>query len=157
MSQPYKVVNVKGADDFVRWAPFLYEGWQVLCDPTGARCDVSWEAYSKVLLRVACMDETEGAIFIYLSKNDKPLGYTVVIDDTEVGAARTALIYAGYSNGKYAGATRESLSFVETWARKQGFTQLRAQSRRLSGAAMRLFRKRMGFKPHALIFTKDIL
>jgi hypothetical protein len=135
---------------------FLQQGWEGLKSPTGGRGDISWDIFLKVLLRVASQP-ADGMVVLYTSKNMKPLGFMVVMDNTELfGEERKALIYAGYSNGKYAHAAKDGMDFVEQWARAHNFVALEAHTRRINGSAMRLFRKKLGFHPLSLVFKKEL-
>jgi hypothetical protein len=134
----------------------IHEGWQVLCNPTGARGDVPWDEYLKRLMRVVDNGPKWGVVLIFESKNQKPLGYTVLQDDTQFPQKRTLLIYAAYSNNKDPHISRAAMAYHEMWARRMGYVELHAQSRRLNGAAMRLFRRRLGFTPACVVFTKTL-
>ena len=64
--------------------------------------------------------------------------------------------YTGYSTGRCQAATTAAWMYLHSWAKDRGFMKLRAQSRRLNGAAMRWFKRKLGFRPTALMFEKEI-
>jgi len=136
------------------WA-FLYEGWLTLGDSIGARFYISCEDYLKTLMRLVERPATEGTIIMYSSKNDKPLGYTVLMNNSET-SLRTCLIYVGYSNGKCPSAAQTSMAVVERWAKANGYKEIHAQSQRMNGAAQRLFERKLGFHPASIIYKKEL-
>lgn len=154
--QPYNVIHLTNVQQVIAAWPFLVNGWRELCSPEKGRSDLSEGEFLTMLLRIQGMGPNDGLIALFTSKNDKPLGYMVVMNDSETPHRRTALIYLGYSNGLYTQAPIVATEYVERWAKERGFTELHAQSRRLSGAAMRLFRKKLGFQPMAVVFSKTL-
>ena len=154
--QPFVVHHLQNVEDVIENARLLGEGWKSLSDSTSARCDVSWIDFLNRVMRIAIAGDEFGAVMVFKSKNEKPLGFMVIFDDSEGKDRRSAFIYAGYSNGKYADAPVASMTYVQDWARQHGFTALRTQTRRINGAAMRLFRKKLGFRPLAMIFEKTL-
>lgn len=154
--QPFKVKLLRTLEDVQEYGPFLTEGWQALKDPSRARCDIDlWDFFQRVVY-IACGPKEAGAVIVFLSKNNKPLGFMVLQDNSESLSRRTVLIYAGYSNGRYAGAPEASIEYVEKWAREQGYHEVQAQSRRINGAAMRLFKRKLGFSPVSMTFRKAL-
>lgn len=133
----------------------LFEGWKVLCDRKGARADVDWDDYLQRVLAIAA-GLYVGAIFIYYNKSKKPLGYTVVLEDTESRSRPTLFIYAGYSRGLTSDSGKMAIEFVCQWASANGYKAVRAQTRRINGAAMRYFRKVLGFSTLSVVFNKDL-
>lgn len=154
--QQMKAVVVQDVPTLLHWWPLFLEGWTELCSPVKGRGDLTASEFLTMLLRVLSLGPNDGLVAVFVSQNDKPLGFAVVMNDSETPERRTALIYAGYSNSKYAHAAVEETEFVQKWAKARGFTELHAQSRRLSGAAMRWFRKKLGFQPMAVMFSKPL-
>ena len=154
--QPYKAVHVLNTIELLRWWPFLREGFLAVSDMKRGAVDLTLDDFFGKMLQVlgACPDDA--LIVIFTSKKDKPLGYMVVENDSEVPSKRTALIYAGYSTGKYTNAPIVATAYVEHWARQHEFSELHVQSRRFSGAAMRLFRGKLAFVPKAVLLSKDL-
>lgn len=154
--QAYKAVHITNVEQLIAAWPFFLQGWQELCSPEKGRADLNESEFLTMLLRILDMGPKDGLLVVFTSEHDKPLGYMVVMNDSETPQRRTALIYLGYSNGKYLQAPVVATEYVEKWARANNFTELHAQSRRLSGAAMRLFRKKLGFQPMAVVFSKPL-
>lgn len=152
--QQLKSVVITDVPTLLQWWPLFLEGWQDLCGPFKGRVDLTASEFLTMLLRIIGLGDDDGLVVVFLSQNDKPLGFMAAMNDSETPERRTALIYAGYSNSKYAYAAIDATEFVQKWAKARGFTELHAQSRRLSGAAMRLFRKKLGFQPMAVVFSK---
>lgn len=152
--QQLKSVVIEDVTALLDWWPLFLEGWRDICAPFKGRVDLTASEFLTMLLRVVGMGKTDGLVVVFMSQKDKPLGFMVAMNDSETPERRTALIYAGYSNSKYAYAAVDATEYVQKWAKAQGFTELHAQSRRLSGAAMRLFRKKLGFQPMAVVFSK---
>lgn len=154
--QPFVVEHLQGVDDVIANVELINEGWAALRDPSVARVDETWDDFFKVVLRCACALEGVATVVLYKSKNLKPLGYMVLLDDSDSSDRHSLFIYWGYSNGKYLGAPEAGLQYVKHWAAQHGYKTVRAQSRRINGAAMRLFRKKLGFKPLAMIFETEV-
>ena len=152
--QPFLVEHLENVDDVIENAPFLNEGWRALSDPTVARCDVEWSGFMQIVIRAAC--EPGGTVVMFKSKNRKPLGYMVLLDDSESPTKRGLFIYFGFSNGKYEGAPEASMDYVKSWAKDHGYMFLTAQTRRINGASMRLFKRKLGFKPKAMVFETKL-
>lgn len=154
--QEYKVKHLTNVEDVIRWGEFLHEGWEAFRKPDKARCDIAFSDFMRQVFHIACGPPTFGFVAVYTSKNDKPLGFTVVLDDSEGWEKRTATILYAYSNGKYAAASTAAVEYIEKWARQRGFAALHTQGRRLNGAAMRFYRKKLGFQPVSIVFQKEL-
>lgn len=154
VSQEYKLVQLMGAEDFTQWVEFLYEGWQSLASHN--RIGMTAEAFYKQVLKVVCGPPGDGAVFVVTSKNDKPLSFFVLIDNSESFEKESVVIYAGYSNGKSADVTTYGVEVAKIWARENGFQQLQACTRRLNGASARFFRKKLGFNPVSIMYSQQV-
>lgn len=154
--QLYLVQQVTPTNVLRDYADFFYEGWQQLCDPHKAKADITWEAFLQIILRTAQNAGPSGEVFIIKSKNQKLLGFLVIIEDTEYVERRTALIYAAYSNSKDFNASKAGIEFIARWAKQMHYVELHAQSRRINGAAMRYFRKKLGFVPLSIVFGRAL-
>lgn len=153
---PYKTVVLSSATALLKWWPFLRQGWKELCEPRQGNVALTVDEFLTMLLRIVSMGDEDGAVVLFTTLQDKPLGFVAVMNDSETPAKRTALIYLGYSTGRYSQAPAVAVNFVEKWAKARRYTELHVQSRRLSGASMRLFRHRMGFQPVAALFSKPL-
>jgi len=153
-SQPFKTHQPECVEDILAFLPFLKEGWAKLWN------DVTRELPSEDFVcrcvQAALERDHRAVLFVFTSKNDKPLGFILAEDNSQGSVRDSLLIYAAYSNGKYQGSAAASLEFVGNWARGAGYKRLQLYSRRLNGSAMRLFRKTLGFTPAGVTFTKDL-
>ena len=152
----YRVEHVVDVPGLIRWWAFFVAGWQDLCSPVKGRGDLTLDEFLSVLLRVVSIQPRDGLLAVIASKNEKPLAFCVVMEDSETPRRRTALIYAGYSNEKDKAVILPTFEYVETWAKANGFVELHAQTNRFSGAAMRWFRKKLRFTPKAVLFSKAL-
>jgi hypothetical protein len=151
------VPHILSTANLLQWMSFLYEAWLGLHNPQGGRGTMSWDEFLKVCLHIINLGPERGIVVVFTSKNDKPLGLMVVMDNTELfSPERTALIYAGYSNGKYEHAAVDGTSYVEDWARAHGYKELHAQTRRLNGSAKKLFERKLGFTESSWLFKKTL-
>lgn len=150
----YAVRQLDSAQAVLEETALLFEGWKVLCDRKGARADVAWDDYLQRLLAIAA-GLYVGATFVFYA-GERVLGYTVVVEDTESRNYPTLFIYAGYSKGYPADGGKMAVDFVCKWAKQSGYKEVRAQSRRINGAAMRYFRKVLGFTTLSVVFKKDL-
>ncbi len=152
--QPITPKVLRGVEAVYEHGAFFTQGWQSLCDPSRARCDIDLIDFFQRLIGIACGPVDRGAVMLFMSKNDKPLGFMVLQENSESRNRRSLLIYAGYSNGKCVKGPERCIKLVEDWARTHGFDEVQAQSRRINGAAMRLFKRKLGFQPLSIVFKK---
>ena len=152
--QVFVVEHLESVDDVIENAVFLNEGWRALSSPAGARCNTVWNNFMRVIMDSACTDN--GAVVMFKSKNKKPLGYMVLTKMQDEDDTPGLFLYFGFSNGKYEGAPEASMGYVRAWARDKGYKFIQAQTRRINGASMRLFKKKLGFKPKAMIFETTL-
>lgn len=152
--QPFKVLRPESTVDLLTWLPQLQEGWSALHEE--ALIDVPYDGFVFRLMQAVLARSDMAAVFIYVSKHDKFLGFTIVEDNSPTTKRQTLLVYAAYSNGKYKGAANASLVFVGNWARLVGYKKLQLYSQRMSGSAMRLFRKKLNFTPVGVTFEKTL-
>ena len=150
--QPYRVSPVVCVEDVVEVSAFLAEGYEQFKD--GLK--LTWDEFLSELLRVAKAGLDTAITAVFFSKNGKPLAYIVLMDETLGSVEKVAHIYAAYSNGLYRGMSEEGIRFAEEWARQYGFDKLQLSSRRMSGAAMKLFKKRLKFRPVYVVFEKGL-
>jgi len=154
-AQPYKVKKLS-AYEVIEWWPFFQEGVEALRDPRRARSDLSDKEWLNQLVHIALQPSSRGCVMLFTSKNDKPLGFMAVIEDSETIELKTALIYAGYSNEKYENAPVTGLAEVEKWARENGYSRLHLQTRRMNGASVKFFEKKLGFSPLCVVYEKEL-
>lgn len=146
LTHPYEVLN--------HW-PFFLEGMEALNSPTGAKGEYTPETFLQMLLKVIDKGD-EGLVLLLTSKNDKPLGFGVCFVGEDILGDRCLFVWAGYTSGRYKGTMLEMCQYAEEYARAIGITVLRAASKRITGAAMRLFERAWGFKREFIHFRKDI-
>lgn len=128
-----------------------------LNDPRGARGDIRPERFFQMLLDVMSRGDEQGVIAVLQSKNRVVLGYTVIIDGTDICSfCRVAVGYVLYSNGKCPTAGVDMTVLAERWARMYGYNEMHGISRRINGAAMRLFEKKLGFSRYYVAFRKQL-
>lgn len=154
--QPFYVHTPRCVDDVLRFRDLLVEGWHSLAERFDDRSDFNDQSFILRCLDAALCRDNSRQLFVFTSKNNKPLGFILAEDGSE-GAERTTLfIYAAYSNGKFMNAPSAGIGFVEKWARLAGYSKIRLLSRRLNGSAMRLFRRKLGLKPVGVLFEKTL-
>lgn len=142
--------------DVIEYSTFIKEGWDAIKGITKNHANLKWEDFVKFLFHVASLPDGEGVIALGVSKNDKPLWYVVVVNGTEYFGDKTSLVYASYSTGLDRDTAKDAMSFVERWSRQHDYVAVKAYSSRINGAAMRLFKRKLGFKPVSLVFKKDL-
>jgi hypothetical protein len=147
-----KLLYVVEFDQVTRYWDFFLEGLEVL-NGTGTG-KVSEERFFKTLLHVSMGQPDQGALMMILSKNDKPVAFTVLMNNTQLFCPRSALCFALYSR-KSATAVPDLHREVKRWCREHRYVKLYAASQRINGCAVRLFGK-WGFKQEALVFSKPI-
>lgn len=158
-SQGNKIVLIQDYKTLLdRWE-FLLEGLQAV----QANCkdnlpDVTSDQFFKTLAKVAFEPEL-GVIILLTSKNAKPLGYIVLVDNSELFGPKVVCIYIAYSNGKCASTIAELRHEGLRWAKEQGFEKCRAYSyrikptpARMSGAVRRYFSKTLGLRERCVVF-----
>ena len=154
--QLYFMVKLQGIEQVLKHSEFLHESWVSLCDPEGARGDVDWTTYLQKIIHFATAPDSCGVTFLVQSKNQKNIGAFVLQEDTDSSNKKTIAVYSGFSNEKDAMLPRAAWAFMRQYSKQMGFVEMHAQSRRLSGAAMRFFRQKLGMKPVAMVFSIDL-
>jgi hypothetical protein len=154
--QPLRVEIPETLDDLLSHKEFLKEGWEKLWKPDEDEYFVRFDDFMVRVTNVTLGPRREGALFVFTSKNKKPLAFIFAEDSSESSHYSTLLIYAAYSNSKFKGIASLSVNFVARWAKLNGYRELKALSRRMSGSAMRLFRRYLNFKPQSIVFHRDL-
>lgn len=158
MTTGNRVVDIETIEDLAAKWPFLSDGLVELNASCGnGRSAVTPEAFFKMLLNILAKNPGFGRIAMLVNQNGKPLAFGVMFDNTEPFCKRSALVYAVYSNGKCPTAVQELRLEAETWARREGFKEIHAVSRRINGATFRIFEKMWGFRRTAVVFKKELL
>lgn len=151
-----KVQCISDLEEFLYWWPFLLEGLGILNSPNGGNGNIPETRFFKILLQVISGRHSEGTVMLLTSKNDKPLAYVVLCNNTQPFAERTALCFVIYSNNKCAHAVKELHRAVNAWCVTHHYVRLYAASKRISGAAVRLFEKKWGFRQESIVFSKKV-
>ena len=154
--QQVTVEHISTLEHLLECKDFLYEGWGKLQEKSVGNGNVTWDEFMQLVVAVALSPEAEGTVLVMRSKNEKPLLFMVAYNDSVTSREHCLFIYAGYSTGRCQAATTAAWMYLHSWAKDRGFMKLRAQSRRLNGAAMRWFKRKLGFRPTALMFEKEI-
>lgn len=154
--QPFYVHTLRNIDDVLEFRDLLVQGWSELSKRFEAPDDFDNQTFIVRCLDAALCRDNSRQLFVFTSKNKKPLGFVLVEDGSEGVERDTLYIYAAYSNGKFMNAPSAAIAFVERWARLAGYVKIRLLSRRLNGSAMRLFRRKLGMKPVGVVFEKKL-
>lgn len=149
---------ITSLEEFLAWWPFLIEGLSVLQDKhAGNNPDITADEFFRHLLHVLSGGVDYGIIMLLLSKNDKPLGYIVVNDNTYLFQTKTAVVYAIYSNNKCPSTVHELVHDATLWGRPRGYKCVQATSYRLNGAALRWFERKLGFRRRCIVFEREVV
>ena len=147
-------LSVKGVIEYV---DFFNEGWAALTSMERGRGDLNWDEFFKLVLHAASHPEGEAIVVLHASKNMKPLGFSIAFNGSEPFSSIKRLIYyCGYSNGKYPHGPVEAVAYVENWARKHGYNQVQLLTRRISGASVRFYRRKLQYQPQSIVFYKEL-
>ena len=136
--------------------PFLVSGLDELNETCVNGERVSESAFFRVVIHTMALPNDRGRVTVLANKNNEPLAFGIVFENTERFCKRSAIVYAVYSNHKCPTAVDELRDEAERWARHYGYEELHAVSRRINGATFRIFEKRWGFRRTAVIFKKDL-
>lgn len=151
------IVRVETLKQLVEEWPFFLEGLEALKESIGSK--MTPNRFFKLLLSIVSGDESAGCVFLGKSKNDKNAGYLAAIENTEPGCDKSLLVCAGYCRGQgqtFDTNSRMGLAMLEKWAKERGYVEIHAGSRRITGAAMRLFERKWGFKRASITFKRSI-
>ena len=89
--------------------------------------------------------------------SEKPVCFAVLRDATPLFSHnRRFETLAVYHNTKHPTATLELMQHFENWARTQGINDYTISTKRPSGAAIRCFERKYGFKRGFITFEKKI-
>jgi len=156
MRQQLKVLCINDVESLIKEIDFVIEGYHQLMKLGPNKFYISLKDYLQLLFKTVTKDPTDGCVMVVKSKNDKPLGYFVLFNNTAPGCPSSCVIYAGYSTNRYIGLAEDGMTLAEAWARRNGYKQIQALSPRMAGAAMRFFKRKLGFTPMSIIFKKDL-
>ena len=140
---------------FLEWWPFLLEALPLLNRTNVGSEKVSADRYFSVLTREALGPPSDGVVIVLASKNTKPLGFVVLLNNTAPFSPKTALCYAVYSNNKCATAVRQLDRETKGWCTLHGYKKMVAASRMIHGATVRWFKNR-GFERDCLVFRRTV-
>lgn len=153
----FKVQRLRHVNDVLAFWGFFVEGLTALNRITRKDKNIETDVFLRVIMDTVSGDESEGAVWVFTSKNDKPLFFCIVFNNTsKYHKTKSLLTYAVYSNEKSATILRFSLAYTKDWARKNGYKELQAFSPRFSGAGYYLFEKVLGFKRFLVHFTQEL-
>ena len=143
-------------DSFQQNWPFLLEGLAVLRSSIGGNMpDMTEDEFFKMLLMMA-LEPERGIIMMLCSKNGKPLGYIAIHDITNWYAPKRANVYAIYSNSKCPSTLTELAFEGRKWGKEQGFKYVQACSFRFTGAAQRLFERKLGLHQRYIVYESEV-
>ena len=153
----FRMVDVRGIDQLIRFWPFLLEGLTSLNAITSSS-QVDKNTLFRVCVDVATLSEDDGMIAIVMDKStNQPLSYTISFNNShDYKKEKALLVYAIYSNRKSRTATRYGLNHVAEWAKSKGYDELHGNSPRITGAAVRLFENIFGFRKQALFLVRKL-
>lgn len=154
MTPQCKVYVLDSVEKIIEHLAFISDGWEAFKKPP-LNCNIPLNAYFQLVFRVAHGNPDNNLLILLTSKNDKPLGYSIVFNDSQLGLPKSCIWFYYYSNGKCNTVAIESSNFIEAWARKRGYKEIHSQSFRMSGAAIRGF-KRVGMKPFSMVFKRNL-
>ncbi len=117
---------------------------------------VTAEAFLRRVLDTINIGSERGLVFIIESKNQKPLFYGVVFDNSSNYHPPSIVYYAASSNGKSATVGKFSVAYVEEWARAQGFKELHWFNSRFSGSSINAIERKFGVKRRMILYTKEL-
>lgn len=139
-----------------QWWPVIVEGLPGLNEYAPEKRRISSEYLLQVSLMCIEMG-TEASLFgVITSKNGKPLGWVMVLENTLRFKDKTCVVFAAYSNGKCPGLTKGVLVQIEKWAKENEFKEIQAMSFSFNGSRFRLFERTWKMRRTAVLFTKEL-
>lgn len=151
-----RFIDIDDIEKVTTYWPFLVSGLAELNKTCTNGDSVSEDAFFKIVLSVVSRGKKNGRVTVLLNKNDNPLAYGIIFDNTEPFCKRSAVVYAVYSNKQCPTAVEELQAEAEQWATSMGFFELHAVSRRMNGSTIHLFERVWGFKRVAIVFKKEL-
>jgi hypothetical protein len=136
--------------------PFIVEGLPVLNELAKSQDKIAPETLFNVALNSATLSESDGLVVVITSKNDKPLMWGIVFNNTVIFKPKSCAVYAVYSNGKAPKVMSYALSYLESWARHHDYKRIQAFSPCMNGSRFRLFEHVWKFTREAVVFRKDL-
>jgi hypothetical protein len=149
----YSVVVIKEIQKLFLHQDIIVEAYEVFRKKVNY--EITLDAFYKVLMNIIGSDE-HGAIFLFNNKNGKTVGFAAAYDGTVSYGAKSMFVYCAYANPKDANVFGFMVSWFSRWCKEHGFVSFAMQTRRSSGAAIRCFEEKYGFKKSAVIFTKEV-
>jgi hypothetical protein len=121
----FRVVEVKNLKTFQKFWPFLCEGLGALNKIATTVAPVDKDMLFQLCIDLVSDHSLGRIVVVMCATSNEPVSYNIVIDNSnKYSRISSALVYAIYSNGKRASASRFGLQHTEKWAREQGFTEL---------------------------------
>jgi hypothetical protein len=153
---PFVIKYVTDVEELLdRW-PFFYEGWLAVLQHNHGKPKATTNDFMLLLMRAVTSKPSEGCLAVFESKNNKPLGFIVLMNGSEVASYRVAHINMAYTNGKSPGITLAGQKFAEEWSRENGYKELQLRTYRMNGAAQRFFVRKLGFQSMCVIYKKEL-
>lgn len=148
-----RILTIDTVDRFLRWWPFLRTGLDYLYE------NVKWglddDTFFKALLNAATRGPKLGVLLVLVNSGGQPLGYSAIVDGTNLFEGHHAKIIALFSNQLCKTAFTELVAEMEQWAKQLNFSEVYFNSYRFSSAAQRWFRK-IGFNRDHVVYIKRL-
>lgn len=155
--QQYKIKELSSVSEVFQLWDFFLEGLAELNKLPRKQDQVSEDTLLKTLLHATEVSKNgDGLVLVVYSSSGKPLFWGVALNNTPLFKARTCVVYAVYSNKKAKGVVSTALDYLESWARRNRYTQLQGFSPCFNGSRFRLFENVWGFHRAAILFTRDL-
>lgn len=156
IEQEVKVVEIRTVEQVLDYWKFFFEGLEelnLLLKPVDA---ISAKVLLQTLLHSIDLHQSQSLLVVITSKNDKPLLWGLIFDNTVLFKPKSCVVYAVYSNNKAKGLIQYGLRIAEKWARENHYKTMQAFCPKMNGSRFRLFEKVWGFQRHSMVFQKDL-
>lgn len=149
-----QIIRLRTVEDFLKYSSFFMEGFEVLSSKPEIKLLETSTQFTQTVLEACCSGEHTGYVNLLLSSKEEPLAFMVTTNTTMRFRPRTAFVYCVYSNNKCLTAPVDLFASVLKWAKNEGYEEIQAASRRITGAHKRWVKTKFNLEPHAIIYRR---
>ncbi|MBX7157213.1 MAG: hypothetical protein K1X66_02335 [Verrucomicrobiae bacterium] len=152
-----RIIRLNSLQGVLDYWPFFREGLEALRDPQKANLNDTEEEFFRILMHCVSKPASETLCLVVVSKKGYPLAFGVSFAVMPFWKNEKFLwLYAAYSNGKNDRAVQDMYEYCMKWSRENKFKEVQTCTGRVTGAALKWFRKK-GFRLKHYSFSQGVL
>lgn len=153
--KPNRLIHISTVDRLLRWWSFFKEGLLFL--NTDQRWGKTNEKFCEELMSIVASGDENGFVAVLVSGAGQPYGFIVVTNNTtRFSDEKSCVVYAIFTNQNCPSTVAELSAEAFQWAKTHDYKLAQACSKRVNGAAIRWFQKKMQFESMFMVFTRKL-